>query len=588
MVLQEKDYLVEQADIDSPNFIAWLEYIESKFANNNAILFRRGKQKEFTVWTYRRFASEARRIACGLLAAGLKKGDCVALWSENCPEWMAVWMGAALAGCAIVPVDFLVSEDECYNIIKFTKAKAFFFSSQKTDFAASQRVTSAGVLVFVNVSNESYSKFGEGAELSSLPGAGDIKPDDCCSIVFTSGTTGLAKGVMLSHKAIIDNANAAIIILQPKPENNDVFINVLPLHHTYPTTCSFISPFCVGVPTIIVERIVGQVVIDDIRDGKGTFLIAVPLLYDKVMHGINSKYQKLPFFVRFPINVLRSISLSKAKKGRPEFGRKALRFFRKKAGLDSINIMVAGGGALSPKTADFFDSFGFNMLQGYGMSENAPLISVNTIRFKNNASVGLPVKHTEVRIVDRDDDSRYLNNGENGEIIVKSPSIMLGYYENPQATSEMFNKDGYLKTGDLGYIDPMGFIFINGRKKNLIVSSGGKNIYPEEIEGCFFASKIIAEILVVGRTTPEKGEHIFAAVFPNYEALTEDYGDKANNVQFVTSLVKKEIEMVNRKLPVYKKISDWTLRKTEFEKNAQRKIRRFLYKDYETVDVLEC
>lgn len=580
MILQEKDYLLEQADMPYLNFIEWLSDIEAKFPDNNAILYREGKQKEFTIWTYSRFAHEVKRIARGLLAAGIKKGDCVLLWSENRPEWMAVWMAAAVAGCNIVPVDFLVSDDECYNILTFTKAKAAFFSNQKKDFAISKRVSEAGLDVNINITSDAFLNFGEKNEGQALPRAVDIKPTDCCSIVFTSGTTGFAKGVMLSHKAIIDNVNAAIIILQPN--SNDVFINVLPLHHTYPTTCSFIVPLSIGVPTIIVERLVGQVVIDDIRDGKGSFLISVPLLYDKVMNGMNAKFKKLPFFVRFPINILRSISLKDAKKGKPETGKKLLRFFRKKAGLESISCMVGGGGALNPKTADFFDSFGFNIVQGYGMSENAPLISVNTPKFKNNVSVGLPVKHTKVCIVDKDDDTRYLKNGENGEIVVKSPSIMIGYYENPEATAEMFNKDGWLKTGDLGFLDERGFIIINGRKKNLIISSGGKNIYPEEIEARFAASRVIGEILVVGRKNPDLSEIIFAVIYPNYELLNEDFGNKASNDDFVRSLIKKEIEAVNRKLSVHKKISDWTLRKTEFEKNAQRKIRRFLYKEYES------
>jgi long-chain acyl-CoA synthetase len=238
-------------------------------------------------------------------------------------------------------------------------------------------------------------------------------------------------------------------------------------------------------------------------------------------------------------------------------------------------MMVAGGGPLNPKTADFFDSFGFNMVHGYGMSENSPLVSVNTPWHRRNVSVGLPVKYTEVKIIDQDDEGR-------GEIAIKSPSIMLGYYENPEATAEMFTPDGFLKTGDLGYLDELGFIYINGRKKNLIVSSGGKNIYPEEIEAHFDGSRVIAEILIVGRKEEEfGGEQIFAVVVPSFETLALDYPGKEADDAFISELVKKEIEAVNRTLVGYKKITDFTLRREPFEKNAQQKIRRFLYKDYE-------
>jgi long-chain acyl-CoA synthetase len=252
------------------------------------------------------------------------------------------------------------------------------------------------------------------------------------------------------------------------------------------------------------------------------------------------------------------------------------RFIRKKAGLHSLRLTVAGGGALNPRTADFFDSLGFNIVHGYGMSENSPLISVNTPRHKNNVSVGLPVSYTDVRIIDPNEEGT-------GEIAIKSPSLMLGYFENEEATKEVFTDDGYLLTGDLGYRDELGFLYINGRKKNLIVSSGGKNIYPEEIEAHFSGSRIIGEILVLGRREPDfGGEHIFAVAVPNEETLALDYPGKERDDVFVKGLVKKEIEEVNRSLPGYKKIGDFIIRREPFEKNAQQKIRRFLYKIYET------
>jgi long-chain acyl-CoA synthetase len=394
--------------------------------------------------------------------------------------------------------------------------------------------------------------------------------------VFTSGTTGFAKGVTLCHKGIIANTSAAIRSLRANPD--DVFINVLPLHHTYPTTCSFIAPLTAGAATIIVEKLVGSVVVDDIRDGGGTFLIAVPLLYDKVMAAIDKGYKALPGFLRGILNIFRAVSLAEAKRGRVGFGQWFFKFVRKRASLSSIRIMVAGGGPLNPKTADFFDSFGFNIVHGYGMSENSPLISVNTPWHRRNASVGLPVKYTEVKIADPD-------SGGVGEIFIKSPSIMLGYYENPEATAEVLTPDGWLKTGDLGYRDELGFIYINGRAKNLIVSSGGKNIYPEEIETHFSSSRVIGEILVVGRKEKEfGGEQIFAVVVPNYENLAKDYPGRENDETFIRELVKKEIEKVNRTLVGYKKITDFTLRKEPFEKNAQQKIRRFMYKSYEQPD----
>jgi long-chain acyl-CoA synthetase len=214
------------------------------------------------------------------------------------------------------------------------------------------------------------------------------------------------------------------------------------------------------------------------------------------------------------------------------------------------------------------------MVHGYGMSENSPLISVNTPWRRRNVSVGLPVKYTEARIDGQDEEGH-------GEIVIRSPSIMLGYYKDPESTAEVITRDGWLRTGDLGYLDEDGFIYINGRKKNLIVSSGGKNIYPEEIESHFANSRVIGEILVLGKKEAGGGgEQIFAVTVPYFENLTTDYPGRDLDDAFLKDLIKKEIEAVNRHLASYKKISDFALRREAFEKNAQQKIRRFLYEDY--------
>jgi len=586
-MLRFEDYISKIPDVPHNNFAQLLDQISRDHAGNDAIIYRSGGQREFTRWTYARFGEESRRVARGLVAAGLKKGDRVALWAENRPEWIAVWMGTVIAGLCIVPVDFLISEHECTNIINITRAKAIFFSGRKREFAAA--LSGAGIKMLASVCispdnagekqpaaaiDSEFYHFGKDAGDQALPPLDSIEPNHPASIVFTSGTTGFAKGVTLSHKNIISNTSAAVRILEPN--KNDIFMNVLPLHHTYPTTCSFCAPFVTGIPTVIAEKIVGKVVVDDIKDAGVTFLIAVPLLYDKVMAAIDNGYKKLPVIIRGPLNVFRAIALAEARKGRLGFGRKVFRFIRKKANLQSIRIMVAGGGPLSPKTADFFDSFGFNIVHGYGMSENSPLISVNTSRHKRNESVGLPVSYTEVKILDPTPEGI-------GEIACRSPSIMLGYFENEEATKEVIDKDGFLLTGDLGFIDKDGYIYIKGRKKNLIVGSGGKNVYPEEVEAHFQNSRVIGELLVVGRKEPSYGgEQIFAVTVPYYDAIKEDYPGKENDDDFIHALIKKVIEETNRSLPVYKKISDFTVRKEPFEKNAQQKIRRFLYKSYET------
>ena len=581
-MLKFGDYISDIPDSPHLNFAQLLEQISRDHAGKDAILYRSGGQNEFVRWTFSRYGDECRRVARGLLAAGLVKGDRVVLWAENRPEWMAVWMGAVIAGISIVPVDFLITDRECLNIIKITRARAIFHSGKKRDFADSLGTQGVEMAVKVCISppenggESEFYAFGGDSGGQVLPAADGIDGGHPASIVFTSGTTGMAKGVTLSHKNIIANASAAIRILEPN--ERDVFIDVLPLHHTYPTTCCFIVPLLFGIPTVIVEKIVGKVVIEDVRDSGVTFLIGVPLLFDKIMTALEAGYNKrIPGILKAILKPARRKALEEANNGNADYGRKKFMFFRKKAGLASIRQMVAGGGPLNPKTADFFDSLGFNIVHGYGMSENSPLVSVNTERHKRNVSVGLPVSYTELRILEP--------NAEGiGEIACTSPSVMIGYFENEEATNEVIKEiDGkrWLLTGDLGKIDSDGFLHIMGRKKNLIVTSAGKNIYPEEIE-VMFSSRMISEILVVGRRAGDgSGETIFAVIVPNYENIAEDHPGKEGDGTFVRSIMKELVENANRSLPIYKKVSGFTLRGEPFEKNAQQKIKRFMYKEYE-------
>jgi long-chain acyl-CoA synthetase len=580
-MLKLEDYIASWPDIDYPNFAFWLKDVSSRWPGNIAIRYRTERHSEFTEWSYALLASEAERVGRSLLALGLKKGDRVFLWSENRPEWCAVWLGAAIAGLVVVPADFLLSDEEAANIVSSSRPGAIFLSPRKAVFAAGLRASLNGkVFVFDEEGLGGYADCGVVAEgnaasgnaLPPLPEPLSIAKDDPASIIFTSGTTGLAKGVVLSHHGIIANANASILSLPIY--SKDVFMCVLPLHHTYPTTCSFISPLCVGASFTIVEKLVGKVIVDDVRDSGGTIMIAVPLLYDKLKSAIEQGFERQTGALRRAISILRKWSLWAARRGHPGVGRALLAGLRKKTGLSSIRLMVAGGGPLTPSTADFFDSLGFFIVQGYGMSENGPLITTNTMRHKNNASAGLVVKYTDLEIRDRDASGV-------GEICVRSPSLMKGYFENAEATAAAFTQDGFLRTGDLGRVDGEGYLFITGRKKSLIVTGGGKNVYPEEIEARFDGSRVVDSVLVLGRKPKgEAAEEVFAVCHPAYETLAADHPGVDLSEDFVFGLVRAKVLDVNRGLEPYKKISDFVVRKEEFEMTSSKKIKRYLYKDY--------
>ena len=583
--------ITEYLDTEIPafewkNFNYMFREVTTNFADRVALRYRCRGEREFQEWTYARMGREGTALASFLLSKGLVKGDRVAIWSENRPEWGVAYLAMVAAGLVAVPIDALLPDENVARIFQSAEVQAVVASGKFSNGLAAivEPLESARVLVGFDDRPKTGPRRLESAAWQDVamfaggPGMPDpesIEPDALASIIFTSGTTGAPKGVGLSHSGIIANFDASIHSLPICKE--DVFMCVLPLHHTYPTTCSLVSPIAVGASVTICEKVVGKVIIDDARDSGGTVFIAVPLLYDKVAQALLQGIKSKPLPVRAAMGALRGISRAGLALGAPGVGRALLKGFRKAAGLGTARLLVAGGGPLNAATAAIFDEFGFNIVQGYGMSENGPLISTNTPRYHDHRSAGLVVKRTRVRIAEPGDEGI-------GEIQVTSPSLMKGYWRNPEATAAVFTADGWLRTGDLGRIDERGYIFITGRIKSMIVTAGGKNIYPEEIEAFFDGSRVVREVLVVGRSRGDSdaAEEVAAVVLPDLEAIASDKGAaKAADTDFVRELVKVEIERINRSLPPYKKISNFHLRSKEFDKTSSKKIKRFLYKTWD-------
>lgn len=586
-----KNYLdTEIPTFDWPNFNYMLRDIRSRFAQRVAFRYRCRGAVEFQTWSYERLGREAESLASFLFSRGLRAGDRVAIWSENRPEWGAAYMGAVAAGLVAVPIDALLPEEEVGRVVARAQARALVASGRFDGglSAVLSAAPSVGIVVGLDgapglgasktVEASSWVQASSFAEGPGLPAPETIAPDADASIIFTSGTTGAPKGVVLSHSGIIANFDASIHSLPITKE--DVFMCVLPLHHTYPTTCSLVSPLAVGAAITMVEKIVGKVVVDDVRDTGGTVMIAVPLLYDKLAQAMVQGIKAKGAPVRAAVSALRAISRATLAVGLPGAGRALFKGVRAQTGLSSLRLLVAGGGPLSAATAGVFDEFGFNIVQGYGMSENGPLISTNTPRYHDHRSAGLVVNRTRVRIAGSDAEGV-------GEIQVTSPSLMKGYWRDPEETAKVFTEDGWLKTGDLGRIDSSGYIFITGRIKSLIVTAGGKNIYPEEIEGLFDGSRVVREALVLGKSLSESegvhaAEEVAAVFVPDLEAIAADRGkDVVDDAAAVRELVKEEVERVNRSLPPYKKISEFHVRSEEFEKTSSKKIKRFMYKTWD-------
>jgi len=591
-----KDYFAKGLPpFDWPNFNYMLRDVCSRYPDRAAFRYRSRGEKEFETWTYERLGREAAAFSSFLFSKALKQGDRVAIWSENRPEWGAAYMSIVASGLVAVPVDMFLPEEDVGRVLQAAEVHAVVASGRFADRLSELLSSTPSAILTIDLdgtpkafppaaSQVSKLECASWAAASSfvggigLPDPETIASDADASIIFTSGTTGTPKGVVLSHSGIIANFDASIRSLPITKD--DVFMCVLPLHHTYPTTCSLVSPLAVGASITIVEKLVGKIVVDDVRDTGGTVMIAVPLLYDKLAQALIQGVKTKGPFARAAVGVLRSISKLGCALDLPGIGRALLKGVRDQTGLGSLRLLVAGGGPLSASTASVFDEFGFTIVQGYGMSENGPLIATNTPRYHDHHSAGLIVNRTKIRIAESNEEGI-------GEIQVTSPSLMKGYWRNPGATAQVMTKDGWLRTGDLGRIDSRGFIFITGRSKSLIVTAGGKNIYPEEIEALFEGSRVALEVLVVGKRRAASAdlaaaEDVAAVIVPDLESIAADFGKKkAADETAVLNLVKAEVERVNRSLPPYKKISDFYVRKDEFEKTSSKKIKRYLYKTWD-------
>jgi long-chain acyl-CoA synthetase len=384
----------------------------------------------------------------------------------------------------------------------------------------------------------------------------DVKPEVPAAIIFTSGTTGNSKAVVLSHRNLSSNVIATSQFVSISLE--DRLLSVLPLHHTYECTCGFLTALYQGATIFYAENL--RRIQDNLAESRATVMLGVPLLfesfYKRIDKGIKERGEK-------------KFRLAKGLAGltewvlRIDLRRRLFKELHAKLG-GCLRLLISGGAAGNPAIARGFRALGVTLIQGYGLTETSPLISVNREGQCKDASVGRPIPGVEVRIVD-------------GEIQVRGPNVMQGYYRNEAATQEVLT-EGWLRTGDLGYLDQDGFLFINGRRKSLIVTPNGKNVYPEEIEAILNESPHILESLVWGGPEIEPSlVEVQAIVVPDFEAFDRQFGAADYRDDQVYDSIAAEVKKCNQQLAKFKRIKKFTLREEEFEKTTTRKIKRYLY-----------
>ena len=553
--------------------------------------------------TYSELNAAVRVIACGLADIGVDRNAKVAIMSENRPEWIVGYMAALTAGAVCIPIDAVLGEIETTHILNHSGAQTIICSARcyetigrilgevpqlKNIIILDRNITvrrdhqgdGKGNMLAANgkksnghknfLSYEDLRK--QGRELAEK---GNItfpekSVNDLASIVYTSGTTGTAKGVMLSHRNILSNVSSMRQFVDFN--NQDNFLLLLPLHHTFSFSCCMVLPITMGGKISFVD-IMSRNRSRLIEESHPTVIIAVPLLFSKIYKGI-----------------MRQIESSKLSNFLFHYGGKKLISYglKKKLG-GKLRIMNSGAAPMDPAIIEGFVNLGIRFIEGYGLTEASPVVSCNPVGKIKYGSIGVSLPGEQVKLDNPDSEGI-------GELIVKGDNVMLGYYRNPEGTEQTL-KDGWLYTGDLGKIDGDGYIFITGRAKDVIVTRGGKKVYPEGVEAEINNSKFIAESVVLGyRTKGMVGEDTGVLICPDYETLigharsrniplkgekdvaclTEE--DKDELIEKFRNLLENEVRKSMGKLAQYQRVTRIGIERDEFIKTSTRKIKRFLYK----------
>ncbi len=515
---------------------------------------------EKLVFTYSEANKVIKRTANYLRSLGVSKGDKIAVAGKNSPEWALAYLSVLYAGAIVVPLDITLHDSEMDHLLEFAGVQTMFLDANRIDQVR-------GCLKN-KISLEKGSPFpyilDAGIDGEYIPDM--AKGDDTVAILFTSGTTGIPKGVMLTN----DNLVSDCYLVQEKGymplRSDDIFYAILPIHHAYTMLAVFFESISVGAGLIFGKRLVVSQILKELREGKVTMFLAVPMLFNKMLAALMDGVREKGPVVYGAIRVLMGFSGLVKKTLGLNLGKHLFRFLLKKLSLETNRICISGGGPLPARTFKMFNELGIDFVQGYGLTETSPITHLNPVRGYRITSVGRAMPRVEVRIVAPDSEG-------NGVIHIKGPMVMQGYYNNSEATDAVLDKDGWLDTGDVGHVDAQDFLYLTGRAKNVIVTDGGKNVFPEEIEDLFQLYPDIEQICVLGyELCPEdRTEGIRALIYPSDDARKR-YAEPILLRHHMESLVDE----VNRTLQGYKKISRVDIVDERLEETSTRKLKRFI------------
>ena len=522
-------------------------FLSSAQKNDASIAFRYFDSSWKTV-SYGEFLSHSKLLCAVIRDSVAGKEDRVAIVSENRSEWCAAYMAILFCRCIAVPVDMQLGSQEIKNILFDADVKIVFYSS-KTGPAVLKAIEGSAIK---GIDFDSLTMPESNDTVLEL--AADAAPDDIASIIYTSGTTGNPKGVMLTHRNFCSDADAVIRAGLLSADDN--VLSVLPMHHTYPFMCTFIVPVMLGATVTFGPGLKAAELISAIKDGGVTVVVGVPRLFEMIRNGIVAKIKGKKLVSSLLLKMM-GLCGSLRRTARINLGK--IIFSAVHDNFRRVRFFASGGARLDPTVMEDLEALGFTVLEGYGLTETSPVIAFNPIAKRMPGSVGVAMPGAELRIID-------------GEIAAKGPMVMAGYYKNIKATDEVL-KDGWFHTGDLGHIDKDGYLFITGRKKEVIVLSSGKNIYPEDVEKGYLHISLIKEIAVTGIEKNGVVESIQAIIVPDL-----DYA-RQHNIGNISETLKWELNEVTSRVPEYMRIRGFMLSSEPLPRTPLGKLRRFMLKD---------
>lgn len=526
-------------------------------ANQFALQMKVGK--EYRRFTYQEVVHHVQGLASGFIREGLRPEGRVAIFSENRPEWVITYLAIVSAGGTAVPLDFQMMEQEVMSLVAESESQ-MLVASERTISKLKSLPPNIRVVLLDCSLQPCWLKYRELLEqgLQSPMPKVTIRPENVASLLYTSGTTGKPKGVLLTHRNLL--ADARSMMSSGLAGADDNFLVMLPLHHAYPFMIAFLVPLLLGARLTFLQSLKGPDLLQCLQETKITMVVGVPQVFAMIRRAILDQLSHRHPFLRVLFTTLLILSGLIRRATGMNVGRVIFRAVHRRFG-GSIRLLCSGGAKLDPQVARDLERLGFTIREGYGLTETSPVVAFNPVAKPKIDSVGTSIPGVELRIVNPDAQGV-------GEVAVKGPIVMKGYDRNPQATAEAI-REGWFHTGDLGYLDSQGYLFLTGRIKELIVTAGGKKVYPEELEKVYQTSPAIKEICLVGtKPSGKEAEGIQAIVLPDFDFL------KAEKVPDIRLYIKDELTRIGLTLPPYKRIAGIVLVKEPLPRTRLGKIQR--------------